>query len=150
MTQAWWMLYEDDQVDVMAIDRALQRLGHSVDLMVAPNGLNPEEQLRECEKSRGGLPPDLILLDINLPLGSGHETLAALKQNESAKRIPVVVISTSDQEKDVRLAFEGGVAGYFVKPSGFEEFVGVMRALTQYWSLSLPRRVAAQSEEATP
>ncbi len=134
----WWLMFEDDQVDVMTVERALRRLERPIDLVVVPNGLSPLEQLRDCQTERKDSSPSLILLDINLPLGSGHETLARLKGDPATRRIPIVVLSTSDQERDVSSALAAGAAGYFVKPPGFAEFQRLVQTLADYWHLSQP------------
>lgn len=77
--------------------------------------------------------PDLILLDLRLPRVDGFEVLRRIKQAEQLRRIPVVVLTTSDAEIDVRAAYEGGASSYLVKPVDFEQFVAMMRAFGTFW-----------------
>lgn len=143
MSEQWWMMFEDDQVDVMSVQRAMRGIGKRIDIAVAPNGWLPLDQLRECLHERGGTLPELILLDINLPLGSGHEAIKALKADAEACRIPVVVLSTSDHECDVAAALAAGAAGYFVKPVSFDAFQEMVRIVAEYWELGLKPRQRA-------
>lgn len=77
--------------------------------------------------------PHLILLDLRLPRVDGLEVLSRVKHDKRLKRIPVVVLTTSESESDVRHAYERGANGYLVKPVEFDEFVAVTRALGSYW-----------------
>lgn len=86
--------------------------------------------------------PDLILLDLNMPRMNGYEFLAAIKNDEQFKSIPVVVLTTSDVESDVLSAYQLGAASYVTKPTGIEPFISVINKLTEYWIsvVRLPRR----------
>jgi CheY-like chemotaxis protein len=77
--------------------------------------------------------PDLVLLDLNLPRCSGREVLAALKSDPALRSIPVIILSTSDAERDVRDCYDLGANAYLVKPVGLDEFLEVMRSLEHFW-----------------
>jgi len=79
--------------------------------------------------------PGLILLDLNLPFMNGFEFMRALKADSDLRRIPVIVLTTSEQEADRDKAFALGAAGYIVKPLDFKQFVKVATAFDAYWSL---------------
>ncbi len=87
--------------------------------------------------------PDLILLDLNMPRMNGYEFLAAVKNDERFKGIPVIVLSTSDIERDVQNSYQLGAASYVIKPTGMEQFSSVINELCDYWMnlVRLPRRV---------
>lgn len=128
------LLVEDDDVDVLSVKRAARSAELANPIQVARSGPEALEMLRQQGAGRGR--PGLILLDLNLPRMSGHEVLAAVKGDETLREIPVVILSTSDQETDVRRSYQGGAAGYVVKPVEFEGFVRVIRAIRDYWSLA--------------
>jgi two-component system response regulator len=80
-----------------------------------------------------GALPDLILLDLRLPRVDGFEVLRQVKAVERLRTIPIVVLTTSDAETDVRSAYDVGASGYLVKPIDFQQFVAMMRAFGTFW-----------------
>jgi len=86
--------------------------------------------------------PDLILLDLNMPRLNGREFLAAIKADELLAAIPVVVLTTSDAEKDVLASYQLGAASFISKPLDMEEFIAVIRQLDRYWFMlsRLPKK----------
>lgn len=78
-------------------------------------------------------PPDLILLDLNLPKVDGREVLERLKADERLKRIPVVILTSSDAERDIAKSYELGAACYVTKPVGLEEFRAIVRSIEEFW-----------------
>jgi len=81
-------------------------------------------------------PPDLVLLDIGLPKMNGIEFLKIAKADETLKKIPVVVLTTSKDEQDKVETFNLGVAGYIAKPTNYKKFVETVRTIDLYWTLS--------------
>jgi len=77
--------------------------------------------------------PDLILLDLNLPRKSGREVLAEVKQDPSLRRIPVVVMTSSDDEKDILSAYNLYVNCYVTKPVDLTQFIGVVKSIEHFW-----------------
>lgn len=135
------LLVEDDPVDAASVRRACAKAGITRPIEVVRDGREAMAYLRRQNGQRTDprFPegrPRLILLDLNLPLMSGLELLAELKSHPVLRRIPVVVLSTSSRERDVSACFDRGVAGYFVKPLKFNEFVRAMDAIERYWALS--------------
>ena len=126
------LLVEDDEVDVMNVRRAFQR-GHIANpLWVAGNGLEALQMLRD------NVVPDerrLVLLDLNMPKMNGIEFLRALRGDPTLHATPVVVLTTSDDERDKVEAYNLNVAGYLLKPVTFAHFIEVMTALNKYWTL---------------
>lgn len=125
------LLVEDDEVDVMTVRRAFKRTEQKLPLEVRGDGASALTALREREIPVEGL---LILLDINMPRMNGHEFLEAIRQDPRLKTIPVVVLTSSDHERDRFEAYNQHVAGYIVKPVTFEKFVQVVSALGDYWA----------------
>lgn len=126
------LLVEDDQVDAMTVRRALKELHVANRLEHVENGEEALAYLRDSEKER----PCLILLDINMPVMNGIEFLQAVKAAPELKRIPVVALTTSDEQKDKVETFELGVAGYMRKPVDYQQFVEIIRTIDAYWTLS--------------
>ncbi len=126
------LLVEDDQVDAMTVRRALKELHVFNRLEHVENG---EEALNYlCDSGRES--PCLILLDINMPIMNGIEFLQEVKAVPGFRRIPVVVLTTSDEQKDKVETFDLGVAGYMRKPVDYRQFVEIIRTIDAYWTLS--------------
>ncbi|MCP3962038.1 MAG: response regulator [bacterium] len=126
------LLVEDDEVDVLTVRRALKELEISNQLAVAANG---EEALSVLNQN-GATRPALILLDLNMPRMSGLEFLRQAREDGCARGIPIVVLTTSRQDQDIVQGFDYNVAGYMVKPVDYRQFLEVMKAIDQYWTLS--------------
>lgn len=126
------VLVEDDEIDVMNVRRALERAHVTNPLFVANNGLEALELLRTDQ-----VPKDrrLVLLDLNMPKMNGIEFLRELRKDPVLHTTPVVVLTTSDDERDKVNAYDLNVAGYLLKPVTFTNFVDVMAALNKYWAL---------------
>ena len=126
------LLVEDDEVDVENVRRAFKRANISSPLWVASDG---EEALRILRSSDFPRRRRLVLLDLNLPKMSGIELLRELRKDPSLHAQSVVVLTTSNEERDRDEAFELNVAGYLLKPIAFQKLVEMMSTLHHYWSL---------------
>ena len=130
------LLVEDDEVDVMNVKRAFKKNNITSPLYVAPNGLEALLILR----GEGGIqiPKErrLILLDLNMPKMNGIEFLRELRADSEIKHIPVVVLTTSNEDRDKVEAYNLNVAGYILKPVTFSNFIEVTATLDKYWNLS--------------
>jgi CheY-like chemotaxis protein len=126
------LLVEDDQVDVMNVKRAFDKNRISNPLFVAEDGVQGLEMLRS-----GSFPRDrrLVLLDLNMPRMNGIEFLREVRRDPALQSTPVVVLTTSNDDRDKIEAYHLNVAGYLLKPVTFTNFVEVMAALDKYWSL---------------
>jgi len=126
------LLVEDDSVDAMTVKRALKDL--KVENPLA-HSLNGEEAL-EYLRSDSNKSPCVILLDLNMPKMNGIDFLKIVKGDETLKKIPVVVLTTSKDKQDVTESFEHSVAGYMVKPVDYKKFVETIGTVDMYWTLS--------------
>jgi len=126
------LLVEDDKVDAMTVKRALKEIQVPNQLNITTNG---EEALEYLQNSDNEL-PIIILLDLNMPKMNGIEFLKVMKQDPNIKRIPVVVLTTSQEEQDKIESYNLGVAGYVHKPVDYDHFVDAMRIINQYWNIS--------------
>ena len=126
------LLIEDDNVDVMTVERVFRDLKIANQLVSTSNG----EQALEYLRTNGNKKPCVILLDLNMPKMNGTEFLKIVKTDESLKKIPVVVLTTSSQQRDVVESFKLGAAGYMVKSVDYGKFVETIRTINLYWTLS--------------
>jgi CheY-like chemotaxis protein len=126
------LLVEDDQVDVMTVNRALGEIRVTNPIVNRENGEEALKYLRDPGNER----PCIILLDLNMPIMNGIEFLQIVKRDEYLKRIPVVVLTTSEEQQDKISSFDLGVAGYMAKPVDYRQFVEVMRTLDAYLTIS--------------
>jgi CheY-like chemotaxis protein len=126
------LLVEDDEVDVMNVRRAFAKSHITNPLFVAVDGRDALEKLRS-----GEVPSErrLVLLDLNMPRMSGIEFLRQLRRSPDLAPTTVVVLTTSNDERDKIEAYNLNVAGYLIKPVTFESFRELMVALNKYWSL---------------
>ena len=126
------LLVEDDEVDVMTVKRAFHKANISNPLYIAHNGLEALEILRKDD-----IPPKrrLILLDVNMPKMNGIEFLREVRKDPALQQVSVVVLTTSNEERDRIEAFKLNVAGYLLKPVTFQQFAEVMSTINKYWAL---------------
>ena len=126
------LLVEDDSIDAMTVRRAFGDLNLSNRLAHAVNGEEALNYLRSEENSD----PCVILLDLNMPRMNGVEFLRVIKDDDQLRRIPVIVLTTSNEERDVIDSFRLSVAGYIVKPVDYQKYVEAIRTIDLYWTLS--------------
>ena len=117
------LLAEDNDGDVYLVRRALERNGLPYTLVVARNGEEALALLRETEQGPVGAMPELILLDLNLPRIDGAQVLSHIRKSEAFKRTPVIVLTSSDSQKDRELALRLGASLYFRKPTDLTSFM---------------------------
>ncbi|WP_029489284.1 response regulator [Ochrovirga pacifica] len=123
------LLIEDDTIEVMKFKRALSvlDLNHKVH-----NAANGEEALKFLEQK--DRLPNIILLDLNMPKINGIEFLSILKKDEVLRYIPTIILSTSNNKKDLLECYKIGIAGYVIKPLKYEDYVSKIKVLISYWS----------------
>lgn len=131
------LLVEDDDVDVMNVRRAFKKNNITNPLFVASNGLEALDMLRADGRARS-VPANrrLVLLDLNMPKMGGIEFLRELRADADLRPTPVVVLTTSNEERDRVEAYNLNVAGYILKPVTLSSFMETMATLNRYWTLS--------------
>jgi CheY-like chemotaxis protein len=130
------LLVDDDDVDIMTLQRAFKRNNISNPLFIANNGLEALDQLRGANGAEKiSPPPRIILLDINMPKMNGLEFLKEMRSDPALKGISVFVLTTSNDDKDKVEAYNYNVAGYIIKPITFENFVTAISVLNSFWTL---------------
>lgn len=135
------LLVEDNPGDVDLTLEALDEAKIRNEVHVAEDGVEAMAFLRR-EGSYADAPrPDLVLLDLNMPRMDGREVLEEVKKDADLRRIPIVVLTTSEDEQDVLDAYEHSANAYIVKPVDFQQFFGTIRALEDFWLtvVRLPR-----------
>lgn len=134
------MIVDDEPADARLVKLALAQGQHACNITLAGHGQEALSLLRRPNPDGGAAyVPDLILLDLNMPLMNGRELLKELKADESLRLIPVVVLSTSDAERDITAAYSLGAAGYVAKPVDLEELFAAMSRVLDYWFATVLR-----------
>ena len=132
------LLVEDDDLDVMNVQRAFKKNNITNPLYVAGNGLEALDMLRGVDGGTPDVPTErrLILLDLNMPKMNGIEFLHELRADPALRLIPVIVLTTSGEDRDKVEAYQMNVAGYILKPVTLAHFIETMATLNKYWTLS--------------
>jgi CheY-like chemotaxis protein len=125
------LLVDDDDVDVMGVERAFRRAKIKNPMVVAKDGIDALEKLRGKQVVR----PYLILLDLNMPRMNGLEFLDAIRKDPDLKDSVVFVLTTSKAEQDKWEAYQRNIAGYIVKENVGEEFLDAVSLLDIYWRI---------------
>ena len=131
------LLVEDDQLDVMNVQRAFKKNNISNPLYVAGNGIEALEMLRGHGAGQH-IPPHrrIILLDLNMPKMGGIEFLRELRKDPNLSALTVIILTTSDEDRDKVEAYKLNVAGYILKPVTLQAFVEIMATLNKYWTVN--------------
>lgn len=139
------LLVEDDPGDVLMTKEAFEDNKVVNTLHVVNNGVDAMAFLRRQEPYADAPTPDLILLDLNLPRMDGREVLAEVKGDEAMRRIPVVILTTSEAEEDVLRSYHLHANAYVTKPVDFDAFVKVVRQVDDFFLsvVRLPPRDSA-------
>ena len=127
------LLVEDDPGDADLTREYLEEAKVIVNLNVVDDGVKAIEYLHQDPPYTEATRPDLILLDLNLPKKDGREVLQEIKNDDHLKRIPVVILTTSDAENDIIKSYDLGANCYVTKPIGLEQFAYIVRAIESFW-----------------
>lgn len=133
LTPVHILLVEDNEGDIVLTKDAFEESKIQTRISVSRNGSDALDFLfkrgdyAEVEK------PDLILLDINIPVYSGHEVLKIIKEDPSLKKIPVIMLTTSSNGRDINLAYENHSNSYITKPIDMDEFIKAMLKIEEFW-----------------
>ncbi len=136
------LLVEDNPADVRLTTEAFRDSDVRHRLSVASDGVEALAFLRREGEFRSVPRPDLILLDLNLPRKDGRELLGEVKADPDLRRIPVVVLTTSQAERDLLHAYDLHANCYLIKPIDFDRFIGVVNQIRDFWlnAVTLPPR----------
>lgn len=131
------LLIEDNPKDVELTLIALQRSRLANEVIVLRDGAEALDYLRcegeHCERAKGN--PAVVLLDLKLPKVDGLQVLSEIKNDESLRQVPVVMLTSSREEPDLAKSYQLGVNAYVVKPVGFEDFLRAVQELGGFWAI---------------
>lgn len=127
------LLVEDDDVDAMTTQRALNDIKVTNELVHKVDGEDGLAHLQNEDNQK----PCVILLDLNMPRMNGFEFMKNVKADKDLKKIPVIVLTTSDADRNIVDSFDLGIAGYITKPVNYKQFVEAIRTIDMYWTLSM-------------
>lgn len=127
------LLVEDNPGDVRLTVEALKEGKVLNKLTVVPDGIEALACLRKQGKYADAARPDLILLDLNLPKRDGREVLAEIKADDNLKRIPVVILTTSEDKQDIARSYSLHANCYITKPVDLEQFIAVVKSIEDFW-----------------
>lgn len=142
------LLVEDSPGDVRLTKEALGEGKIHNRLHVVNDGVEAMSFLRQAGEYAGVPLPDLILLDLNMPRKDGREVLAEIKADQRLMHIPVVVLTTSDAERDILKSYKLHANCYITKPVDFEQFIGVVRSIEDFWLTVVKLPTTAHEHEA--
>lgn len=125
------LIADDDRDDIILMEEAFRRKRIAEELISVNNGYALLNHLYSITDSSQW--PQLILLDLNMPLKNGRDTLTELKQDPLLKKIPVIIYSTTDNQQEIKRCYELGANSYVVKPAAFEQILATVEAIHTYW-----------------
>lgn len=124
------LVVEDNPGDVRLLEEAFGELQAKVEMHVAQDGARALEMLFDGEDN---WVPDLVFLDLNLPKVTGHEVLSRLKEHAATRKIPVIVLTSSRADTDVRRAYDAHANAYIRKPTSLDELIACVRGFKSFW-----------------
>jgi two-component system, chemotaxis family, response regulator Rcp1 len=127
------LLVEDNPGDVRLTQEALKEAKFRNNLQVVGDGVEALAYLRQEGKYSGATRPHMVMLDLNMPRMDGREVLAAIKKDPDLRRIPVVVLTSSEAETDIARAYELHANCYVTKPVGIDHFLQVVKSIEEFW-----------------
>jgi len=127
------LLVEDNEGDILLTTEALKEGKIINKISVVRDGEEALDFLNRKGKYTDAVSPDLILLDVNLPRKNGHEVLQYVKNSEEIKHIPVIMLTTSSSEKDIKLSYSNHANCYITKPVESDTFLDVVASIENFW-----------------
>ncbi|TVZ25489.1 response regulator receiver domain-containing protein [Gillisia sp. Hel_I_86] len=125
------LLIEDDAIEIMKLRRSMESLRLPHKLIEAGNGEEALEYLQEPKNL-----PDLILLDLNMPKMNGIEFLELINDIEDLKRIPTIILTTSENNKNILTCYKLGISGYITKSANYIDYLEKLKCLFEYWNFN--------------
>jgi CheY-like chemotaxis protein len=127
------LLIEDNSGDILLTKEAFEEINFTENLSVVTDGEAALDFLYKKGRYEDAPTPDLIILDLNIPRVDGRELLAKIKNDSTLKKIPVIVLSTSKSDRDIKTCYELQANCYLIKPVDFEEFLEIVTYIRDFW-----------------
>lgn len=128
------LIADDDAEDCMLATEAFRESGAQGAFSCVLDGVALMDYLADCMEGRGPQRlPDLILLDLNMPRKDGRTALVEIKSEPALQRIPIVILTTSEEQKDIAFTMKAGAESFITKPASFDEWVDIMKSLARSW-----------------
>lgn len=127
------LLIEDNPGDVRLLEEAFKESEANIDIQVARDGAEGLDMVFQAPVSQKTGYPDLILLDLNLPKVNGHDVLARIKGDPATAQIPVIVLTSSRAESDIRRAYQAHANAYLKKPSNLDGLIAAVKHIKNFW-----------------
>lgn len=133
MREVHILLVEDNEGDIILTLDAFEESKVKTKISVVKNGQDALDFLYKKEEFSQAERPDLILMDINIPIFNGHDVLKIIKEDESLKTIPVIMLTTSSNQKDINKAYENHTNSYVTKPIEMDDFLKAILKIEEFW-----------------
>ena len=130
------LMADDDAEDCMLANEAFDASGAKATFSCVEDGTELMDYLSERFRSKINGLPDLILLDLNMPRKDGREALLEIKAEPAFRNIPIVILSTSKEDRDITFSMKAGANSFVTKPATFGEWVEIMKSLAEAWLVS--------------
>ncbi|MCL6260618.1 response regulator [Aquiflexum sp. TKW24L] len=127
------LLVEDNEGDILLTTEAFEESAIPTKLSIVKNGEEAIDFLFKRGRYKDVERPDLVLLDINLPIKNGHQVLMEVKSNDDTRNIPIIVLTTSDAQQDINKAYFNYANSYITKPLDIKEFVVAIQQIEGFW-----------------
>jgi two-component system response regulator len=127
------LLVEDNPADVLLTQELLSESKVLVNMHVVNDGVEALAFLHKKAPYTDAITPDIVLLDLNLPKIDGHDVLKQIKQDRDLLQIPIIVLTTSQAESDIRAVYKEHAAAYITKPIDLNQFTRVVEAIEDFW-----------------
>jgi CheY-like chemotaxis protein len=127
------VLVEDNEGDILLTMDAFEESSLQTNIIVLKNGKEAIDFFSDKNTSNSFIKPDLVLLDINIPIFNGHDVLSHIKESNLYKDTPVIILSTSSNETDIRKAYFNHANCYIIKPLEFEDFLTTISKIEDFW-----------------
>ena len=127
------LMADDDPEDCILATEAFAESGIKAEFICVENGIELMAHLyeRSCQEQK--CLPGLILLDLNMPRKDGREALVEIKAEPALRRLPIVILTTSKEQRDIEFAMKAGAESFITKPDTFDEWVKMMKSLASRW-----------------
>ncbi|MGE5401164.1 MAG: response regulator [Ignavibacteriales bacterium] len=127
------LLVEDNQADIVLIKEALEICGLECNINIAWNGNEALKFLRKEANYSGALTPHLVLMDLNMPIKNGLEVLAEIRNDMNLNHIPVIILTSSESDRDMNRSQELFASGYIIKSTNFDDFMFRISSTLRHW-----------------